>query len=345
MRRPSLIERTAAALVAVAMLTLSAGFGWAVADDLAHSRWVPAGVRIGEVELGGLPAGDAARAIETEVAAPLLKPLGVSTPDGAIDLDASDMLSVDIPRMVESALQPRRDASLPERVAARLTGRPVDHEVEPVLAVDEDVLREWVAQTAARVDRRPIDSTVTVGEGTITVTPHEPGYRTLTDRAVEELTAALLAGDKEIDLAVEVLEPQIRDDSWGKMILVDLSQRRLWLYDGRVLEKTYRVAVGKPGYSTPKGTWTIVNKRYMPGWSNPGSAWAADMPAYIPPGWSNPLGTRALDLNASGIRIHGTTKNYSIGTAASHGCMRMHRWDIEDLYDRVPVGTRVFIVR
>jgi lipoprotein-anchoring transpeptidase ErfK/SrfK len=69
------------------------------------------------------------------------------------------------------------------------------------------------------------------------------------------------------------------------------------------------------------------------------------MPATIGPGPNNPLGTRALNLNASGIRIHGTTANSSIGTAASHGCMRMHRWDIEDLYDRVEVGTPVLIVR
>jgi L,D-transpeptidase ErfK/SrfK len=81
----------------------------------------------------------------------------------------------------------------------------------------------------------------------------------------------------------------------------------------------------------------------MPSWGNPGSAWAANMPAYIPPGPSNPLGTRALNLNASGIRIHGTTSDWSIGRAASHGCMRMHRWDVEELFDRVEIGTPVLI--
>jgi len=89
-----------------------------------------------------------------------------------------------------------------------------------------------------------------------------------------------------------------------------------------------------------------VQKRYRPTWSNPApNGWGKGMPASIPPGPSNPLGTRALNLNASGIRIHGTNKDGSIGRAASHGCMRMHRWDIEDLYERVEVGTPVLIVR
>jgi L,D-transpeptidase ErfK/SrfK len=69
------------------------------------------------------------------------------------------------------------------------------------------------------------------------------------------------------------------------------------------------------------------------------------MPSYIGPGPRNPLGTRALYLNASGIRIHGTNNSNSIGTAASHGCMRLRRADIEDLYPLVPIGTPVFIRR
>jgi L,D-transpeptidase ErfK/SrfK len=68
------------------------------------------------------------------------------------------------------------------------------------------------------------------------------------------------------------------------------------------------------------------------------------MPETIPPGPGNPLGTRALNLNASGIRIHGTANVNSIGTAASHGCVRMVQRDVEELYDLVDVGTPVFVV-
>lgn len=345
MPRPSLASRVLGTLLAFVMLTLSAGFSWAVTDDYVGRDIVPAGVRVGDVELGGMTAAEARAVIEREVAAPLLAPADVVTPDGEVELRAQDMLSVDVDGMVDSALQPRRDVSLPERVYLRLSGESVAAEVRTLLAVDEESLQGWIDRTALAVDRRPVDSTLTVGEGTLTVVPHQLGYRTLKEEAATELAGALESGRKQVELPVVSIPPTITDDSWGKSILVDISQRRLWLYDGARFEKTYRVAVGTGGYPTPRGWWRIVNKRYMPAWSNPGSAWAASMPAYIPPGSGNPLGTRALDLNASGIRIHGTSKRWSVGTAASHGCMRMLREDIEELYDLVPVGTRVIIVR
>ena len=58
----------------------------------------------------------------------------------------------------------------------------------------------------------------------------------------------------------------------------------------------------------------------------------------------SPLGTRALHLSAPGILIHGTPADYSIGTYASHGCIRMHMWQSEELFNLVSVGTTVFII-
>ena len=72
--------------------------------------------------------------------------------------------------------------------------------------------------------------------------------------------------------------------------------------------------------------------------------WGKDYPASIPPGPGNPLGTRAMYLDAPGIRIHGTYNESSIGTFASHGCVRMTIADSEALYELVPVGTIVYIV-
>jgi lipoprotein-anchoring transpeptidase ErfK/SrfK len=128
-------------------------------------------------------------------------------------------------------------------------------------------------------------------------------------------------------------------------IRIDLSERKLYLYggDGKVI-KTYRVAVGMPAYPTPTGDFRIITKEVDPTWNPPDSAWAAGM-GPVGPGPGNPLGTRWMGLNSPGIGIHGTYSGSSIGTAASHGCVRMLLHEAEDLFTRVYVGTPVEIVK
>lgn len=126
-------------------------------------------------------------------------------------------------------------------------------------------------------------------------------------------------------------------------ILISRAQRMLYVYKGGKVIKTFRVAVGRPRFPTPAGNFKIVNKRTNPTWVNPGSGWAKTMPNRIPPGPDNPLGTRAMDLSVSGIRIHGTPSAGSIGTAASHGCIRMRIPEAVQLFKMVKVGTPVEI--
>ena len=134
--------------------------------------------------------------------------------------------------------------------------------------------------------------------------------------------------------------------SLGPTIVVHVDRNELELYDGFDLVRTYDVATAKPGYTTPDGEWTIWDKRENPTWYNPAlDDWGADLPAVIPGGPGNPMGTRALYIDAPGlIRIHGTTDPTSIGRYASHGCIRMQNEEIEDLFERVPVGTKVLVV-
>ena len=127
-------------------------------------------------------------------------------------------------------------------------------------------------------------------------------------------------------------------------IRVDLSERKLYLYSEGKLVKTYSVAVGQPAYPTPMGSWKIISKVRNPTWTPPKSPWAVGMDP-VPPGPGNPLGTRWMGLSAPAIGIHGTYADGSIGTAASHGCIRMHVHEAEDLFNRVYIGTPVEIVR
>jgi lipoprotein-anchoring transpeptidase ErfK/SrfK len=127
-------------------------------------------------------------------------------------------------------------------------------------------------------------------------------------------------------------------------IIVDLGDLRLYLYrDGRLV-KSYPVATGQPAYPTPTGTYAIITMTKDPTWLPPDSDWAKEAQP-IPPGTENPLGTRWMGTSASGVGIHGTppSADSSIGTYASHGCIRMHNWDAVDLFDRISIGMRVVI--
>ena len=112
------------------------------------------------------------------------------------------------------------------------------------------------------------------------------------------------------------------------------------------MAKTYTVATGTARYPTPKGKFSIVLKRRNPVWVNPDpTGWGASLPPRIPAGPGNPLGTRAMNLNTPGIRIHGTSNVASLGTSASHGCIRMAIPDAEELFEKVDQGTPVVIIQ
>lgn len=118
-----------------------------------------------------------------------------------------------------------------------------------------------------------------------------------------------------------------------------------WRLNGQKVA-VFPIAVGMPGWTTPAGKTYVENKKKWPTWYPP--PWAG-MSGPVSPGRRNPLGPRALYLSPrgydDGIRIHGTNNPSSIGTRASHGCVRMYPKDVIWLYDRVPIGTRVVVTQ
>jgi lipoprotein-anchoring transpeptidase ErfK/SrfK len=125
-------------------------------------------------------------------------------------------------------------------------------------------------------------------------------------------------------------------------IVVDIGDLKLYLYRGGSLVKSYSVATGQAAYPTPTGSYVITSMQMNPTWYPPNSDWAKDAKP-IPPGVTNPLGTRWIGTSAPGVGIHGTPDDASIGSYASHGCIRMHIWEVEDLYEHVVIGMPVII--
>ena len=128
----------------------------------------------------------------------------------------------------------------------------------------------------------------------------------------------------------------------GSKIVVVQHEFKLYLYVGGKVLKTYPVAVGQPAYPTPTGDYVVTEKVENPTWTPPNSPWAAGLEP-IPAGPYNPLGTRWIGTSAPLVGIHGTPDDWSIGSAASHGCIRMHISDVEDLFPHVVVGETVQI--
>jgi lipoprotein-anchoring transpeptidase ErfK/SrfK len=121
----------------------------------------------------------------------------------------------------------------------------------------------------------------------------------------------------------------------ARQVLVSIPDRQLAvLEDGRVL-KVFPVAVGATDSPSPAGEFQIVNRLANPAYYHKGTV--------IPAGPANPLGSRWMGLSLKGYGIHGTNAPRSIGKAASHGCIRMAKRDLEQLFGMVRVGDTVVI--
>ena len=129
-------------------------------------------------------------------------------------------------------------------------------------------------------------------------------------------------------------------------IVISTSERRLYLVlpGGQALK--YGVGVGRPGFEW-SGVSRIVNKREWPDWTPPAQMLRRrpDLPRHMAGGIDNPLGARAMYIGGTLYRIHGSNEPDTIGQAVSSGCIRMTNDDVTDLYTRVPVGTRVVVLR
>jgi lipoprotein-anchoring transpeptidase ErfK/SrfK len=145
--------------------------------------------------------------------------------------------------------------------------------------------------------------------------------------------------------ALRTVRPKVTADKVPRTVVtIQQSTFTLRLFKNLRVRKRYKVAVGQPQYPTPRGRFAVSSKQVNPVWSVPNSPWAGELAGTTVVGGSaaNPLKARWMGI-ANGVGIHGTGEDYSIGTRASHGCIRMHVGDVVALYKRVPIGTPVLI--
>jgi lipoprotein-anchoring transpeptidase ErfK/SrfK len=342
------LSRLSVLLSIVAILTvLVAGAAYAgYRYESGHAGRILPGVRIAGVEVGEMTRAEAEQAVSVRVAEILSRPIEVRAGGQEWSLSAQTLgTRVDVDAALDRAMAVSDSFGWTSRLYHRLLHKPVLRSFELPVSYDDSVVTSFVGKVAKQVRRLPQNASLDFVGGRLMV-QHSKAGRTLKLQAAESALQAAVRGTvSSLALPIKVVNPHVSDKTLGKTIIIRVSQLRLYLYNGTKLERTYPVATGQLGvYPTPMGHFMIVNKRINPTWVNPAKdTWGAGEPDFIPPGPDNPLGTRALDLSAPGIRIHGTPADYSIGTYASHGCIRMHIPDSEELFNRVQVGTPVII--
>ena len=140
------------------------------------------------------------------------------------------------------------------------------------------------------------------------------------------------------------------DTSRATGIVINLSEMRLYYFykkHWKMIVKTYSIGIGDEGSNTPLGKFKVIEKIVHPAWLVPDSIRKEkpELPAVVPPGPDNPMGSHALRLSKRTVLIHGTDVPWGIGRRVSHGCIRLYPEDIVELFNLVPVNTRVTIVQ
>jgi hypothetical protein len=332
----------------LAVLLLAAG-GVYLYD---HSRrdLVNKGITIGGVDVGGQKADKARETVERQLAARSNQPILVRMGRRTFKLTQRQAkVGFDVRAMVDEAVQRSRHGSIITRTLRGIEGTSIHADIPVQLSYSNAVVRRFAKHVAKVVDRTPKNADLSYSGSGISTVPGLDGRRLNTGALRTAVRAQLDAQTfPVIHPRVALVHPKVTTRGLARMypevITIDRGGFTLHLFRNLRPFKTYPIAVGSAGYDTPTGLYSIDDKTVDPAWHVPNEAWAGDRAGTVVPGGAadNPLKARWMGFFA-GRGIHGTSDDASVGTAASHGCIRMHIPDVEELYDLVSVGTPVYV--
>jgi lipoprotein-anchoring transpeptidase ErfK/SrfK len=334
-----------------ALVALAGGAGGLYAYDASRSDVIAHGVSVAGVDLGGLRRDAAAKRLSERLAPRLERPLLVAHGTRTWTLTARDAgVRADVERMVGAALRRSRDGGFFGRALRELSGNDVSARLPARVIVSRQAVSSLVDRIARQLDRPARDAAVQPSGVSLDVSPSRDGLavqkRRLAFRILRQLRDP--SSPHAVTVPVRPLRPKVTTAGlatrYPYFITIERSQFQLRLWDHLRLRKTYTIAVGRIGLETPAGLYHIQDKAVDPAWHVPNRAWAGSLAGQVIPGGSpdNPLKARWMGIY-NGAGIHGTDDLSSLGTAASHGCIRMSIPDVIELYSIVPVGTPVYI--
>ena len=339
-------------LAGLLIVALLAGAGAVYAYDDGQDGQIAEGVRVNGVDVGGMSAADARSALRAALLEPLDRPVVARYHGKRFTLTPEQAaIGVDIDGSVSRALIRSRVGNMFTRTWREVQGEELNVDLDAKITWSRPAVRRLVARIQKKLDRDPVDATVDLESGNVEPTPSHTGLAVKAKRLQRDLERELLdSSDRRlVRVRTEVVQPKTTtkdlEAKYPAVILVNRGAFRLTLYKNLKPVKTYGIAVGQVGLETPAGLYNVQNKAVDPAWTMPNSDWVApaDRGKVVPGGTAeNPLKARWLGIY-DGAGIHGTDAVNSIGTAASHGCIRMRIPEVIELYDQVPVGAPVYI--
>jgi lipoprotein-anchoring transpeptidase ErfK/SrfK len=336
--------------VLVALLIAAGGAAYAAYRyEQSRSDRILPGVRISGVDVGGLTRAEAERALKAVVEQTLSEPLTVVAGDTRWIVTQAELgRNAKVDAALDEALAVGEPMGTFDRFWHRVRDEPMDVDIELTYSLSGGGITRLVDQIAGEVyvAFRNAGFGLTPEEEDVVFIHARAGTKLVRAPAAAEIRAALDQGLSKVRLEPQTVHAKIQAADLGRNIVVRVSENRLYLYEGFEVIGEWDVATGKPGYTTPAGVWNVWDMRENPTWYNPAlDSWGAGLPAVVPGGPGNPMGTRAIYIDAPGlIRIHGTSDDSSIGRYASHGCIRMHNWEIEELFEMIDIGQKVIVV-
>jgi hypothetical protein len=330
LRRSIALSCLAAALVAAPAT--------AQEPPLEERQIIAAGVKAGGIDVGGQSVAQAAQSLDLALRPHVERPVLVKSAGRRFELTAAQAkVRFDPLRTAKRAYYEGRDK-----------GPGV--EVELALKHSDDRVRAFAERVDREVSRKPRNASVRITLTRVFLRKGKIG-RTINEHQLARTIDKLLADpdrNREVRAKLNPDRPAVRSRDMRRryhtVVTVDRDHLVLRLFKGLRHRETYDIAIGSAGFDTPAGLFSIQSKQVNPAWHAPNRPWAGSYAGRTIPGGApdNPLKARWLGVSGS-VGIHGTAEEWSLGTRASHGCIRMRVSDVIELYRRVPLGTPVLI--
>jgi lipoprotein-anchoring transpeptidase ErfK/SrfK len=321
--------------------------------DQSRRDLIAPGVTVAGTDVGGLHAAAARVRLSARLREARARVITVRYRATRFKLGASQTgLTANVDAAVSGAVRASRGGWFLSRTLRGLLGGRVDAQVAMPVTYSHRAVRAFVTRIERSVDRPARSASVSIGGSGQLVELRSARGAALDAAALRnqiERTLQASAAPHPIRAPVRKLKPRVTTAmlaaKYPTYIVIDRPGFTLRLYQRLRLTHTYPIAVGRAGLETPAGLHHILDKQVNPAWHVPHSAWAGSLAGrVIPPGPEDPLVARWMAIDDLGDGIHGTNEPSSIGSAASHGCIRMLVPDVIQLYSLTPLGTPVYVV-